>query len=136
MLLTPAVACAGLLAVSQVNGANVIELRILGPRGRFTDQPLVPKDAWLEGLVNAVVHRNYSMAGGHIRASIFPSHIEIESPGRFPGLADPTKPLDIVAATGHSRPWARALLEEMRASGVVRWEGKAPRDPRATWSLR
>ena len=48
-------ACAGLLAVSQVNGANVIELRILGPRGRFTDQPLVPKDAWLEGLVKAYV---------------------------------------------------------------------------------
>ncbi|WP_420836220.1 hypothetical protein [Brachybacterium avium] len=42
---------------------------------------------------------------------------------------------DIVAATGRSRPWVRAQLEEMRTSGVIRWDGKSPRDPRATWSL-
>src|SRR5699024_7003565 len=149
-----------------------------------------------------------------IRVSIFPSRIEIESPGRFPGLADPTNPLDIaryarnpriarvcsdlgitqergegirrmfdemrivglgyagyhqtsasvrltltplsrlspeqqaslppgpeavlavlrrsdqplgtgdiVAATGRSRPWVRSQLHELRASGVVQWDG-------------
>lgn len=42
---------------------------------------------------------------------------------------------DIIAATGRSLPWVRAQLEEMRTSGVVRWEGKSPRDPRATWSF-
>ncbi|WP_245822484.1 hypothetical protein [Brachybacterium avium] len=63
--------------------------RALGSGGRFTDHSLVPKDAWFEGFVNAVVRRSYSMAGDHIRVDIFPSRIEIESPGRFPGLADP-----------------------------------------------
>ncbi|MFT3887902.1 MAG: ATP-binding protein [Arachnia sp.] len=62
--------------------------RALRPDGRFGPVPLIPRDAWLEGLVNAVVHRSYSMAGDHIRVSIFPDRLEIESPGRFPGVVD------------------------------------------------
>lgn len=69
--------------------------RALGDRGRFEGMPLVPEDAWLEGLVNAVIHRSYSLGGDHIRVEIFPNRIEIESPGRFPGLADPRIPLEI-----------------------------------------
>jgi ATP-dependent DNA helicase RecG len=45
--------------------------RALAPSGRFEDIPLVPEDAWLEGIVNAVVHRSYSLAGDHIRIEIF-----------------------------------------------------------------
>lgn len=63
--------------------------------GTFTDQPIVPPDAWMEGLVNAVVHRSYSLAGDHVRVEIFPDRVEITSPGRFPGLADPSRPLDV-----------------------------------------
>lgn len=66
--------------------------RALLESGRFGDVPLVPEDAWLEGLVNAAVHRSYSMAGDHIRVEIFDDRIEISSPGRFPGivaLSDP-----------------------------------------------
>jgi len=55
----------------------------------------VPRDAWLEGLVNAVIHRSYSAAGDHIRVEIYPDRIEIESPGRFPGLLDPRHPIEI-----------------------------------------
>lgn len=200
--------------------------RALGSSRRFEDIPLLPADAWLEGLVNAVVHRSYSLAGDHIRVSIFPDRIEIESPGRFPGLADPTRPLDIaryarnpriarvcsdlgitlergegirrmfeemrdlglvdplyeqtggsvrltlaaasrldpdleaelprgaddlirllrrrsgpmgtgqiVEESGRSRPWVRDVLERLRDAGVVAWEGKSPKDPRATWTL-
>ena len=69
--------------------------RALSSDGRFSGVPLVPEDAWLEGLVNAVIHRSYSMAGDNIRVEIFPDRIEIESPGRFPGLADPNRPLEI-----------------------------------------
>ena len=63
--------------------------------GRFARLPLVPEDAWLEGLVNALVHRSYSISGDHIRVEIFDDRIEIESPGRFPGLVDPKQPRDI-----------------------------------------
>jgi ATP-dependent DNA helicase RecG len=69
--------------------------RYLVESGRFEARPIVPRDAWLEGLVNAVIHRSYSLAGDHIRVEIYPDRIEIESPGRFPGLANPSKPLEI-----------------------------------------
>lgn len=80
--------------------ARVIEewvprVQALAPSGRFEPRSIIPRDVWLEGLVNAVLHRSYSMAGDHVRVEIFPNRIEIENPGRFPGLADPTKPLSI-----------------------------------------
>ena len=68
--------------------------RVLGSSGTFERQGIIPEDAWLEGLVNAVVHRSYSMGGDHIRVEIFNDRIEITSPGRFPGifkLEDPLK---------------------------------------------
>lgn len=69
--------------------------RSLAQSGLFESSPIVPRDAWLEGLVNAVIHRSYSIAGDHIRVEIFPDRIEIESPGRFPGLGNPSRPLEI-----------------------------------------
>ncbi|KQB86206.1 ATP-binding protein [Corynebacterium lowii] len=67
----------------------------LGESGKFIHEPVVPTDAWLEGLVNAVIHRSYSLTGDHIRFEIFPDRIEITNPGRFPGLADPRRPESI-----------------------------------------
>ena len=55
----------------------------------------MPRDAWLEGLVNAVIHRSFNLGGDHIRLEIFPNRVEVVSPGRFPGLADPAHPLAI-----------------------------------------
>lgn len=69
--------------------------RALQRSGRFEAIPIVPREAWLEGLVNAVIHRSYSLAGDHIRVEIYPNRVEIESPGRFPGLANPQKPLEV-----------------------------------------
>ncbi|MBS1869590.1 MAG: putative DNA binding domain-containing protein [Actinobacteria bacterium] len=67
--------------------------RALGGEGRFEDVALVPEDAWLEGLVNAVVHRSYSLAGDHVRVEVFDDRIEVASPGRFPGIVDLADPL-------------------------------------------
>lgn len=64
-------------------------VRRLGREGEFIDESVIPVDAWLEGLVNAAIHRSYSLAGDHIRFEIFPDRIEITSPGRFPGLSNP-----------------------------------------------
>jgi ATP-dependent DNA helicase RecG len=69
--------------------------RALKASGLFEDEQIVPRDAWLEGVVNAVIHRSYSLGGDHIRVEIFPDRVEVESPGRFPGLADLRKPLEI-----------------------------------------
>lgn len=80
---------------AEVVDSFVPSRRVLSANGHFERLSTIPHDAWLEGIVNAVVHRSYSMSGDHIRIEIFPSRIEVTSPGRFPGLVDPRHPLDI-----------------------------------------
>lgn len=82
-------------AAQQVIEGMLPQVRRLGASGLFEDENLIPHDVWLEGLVNAVIHRSYSMAGDHVRFEIYPSRIEVSSPGRFPGLVDPTRPESI-----------------------------------------
>lgn len=106
----------------------------LGGSGRFESTARIPRDAWLEGLVNAVVHRSYSMMGDHVRVEIFPNRMEISSPGRFPGLVDPDKPLSIsryarnpriarvCADLGIARELGegiKRMFEEMRRRGLT-----------------
>jgi ATP-dependent DNA helicase RecG len=108
--------------------------RALRATGRFGDVPLVPTDAWLEGVVNAVVHRSYSMAGDHIRVEIFDDRIEISSPGRFPGLVDLGDPLKATRFARNPRiarvcadlnfgqelgEGIRRIFEEMRLAGLT-----------------
>lgn len=108
--------------------------RALRSSGRFGDVPLVPEDAWLEGIVNAVVHRSYSMAGDHIRVEIFDDRIEISSPGRFPGLVELGDPLKTTRFARNPRiarvcadlnfgqelgEGIRRIFEEMRHAGLT-----------------
>ena len=108
--------------------------RALSATGRFKDVGLVPQDAWLEGVVNAVVHRAYSISGDHIRVEIFDNRIEIESPGRFPGIADTRDPLHVTRFARNPRiarvcadlsfgqelgEGVRRMFEEMRLAGLA-----------------
>lgn len=110
--------------------------RALAPNGRFEDVALVPEGAWLEGLVNAVVHRSYSLAGDHIRVEIFENRLEVSSPGRFPGIADAADParavrfarnprIARVCADGHFGfgqelgEGIRRMFTEMREAGLA-----------------
>ncbi|MFB9376743.1 ATP-binding protein [Kineococcus gynurae] len=103
--------------------------RALGRGGRFEDVPAVPEDAWLEGVVNAVVHRSYSLQNDHIHVDVFDDRIEIESPGRFPGLSDLRDPLSIHRFARNPRiarvcadlafgQGIRRMFEEMRLAGL------------------
>lgn len=107
--------------------------RALGRHGTFEDVPLVPADAWLEGLVNAAVHRSYSLGGDHIHIDIFDDRIQIESPGRFPGLVDLSDPLHATRFARNPRiarvcadlrlgqefgEGIRRIFEEMRLAGL------------------
>lgn len=108
--------------------------RALGAEGAFEDVPLVPGDAWLEGMVNAAVHRSYSMVGDHVRVEVFDDRIEISSPGRFPGLADLTHPLETMRFARNPRiarvcsdlnlgqelgEGIRRMFDEMRHAGLT-----------------
>ncbi len=83
------------------NGIRSLERLIptreaLRREGRFESVPIIPREVWSEALVNAIVHRSYSMAGDHIRIEIFEDRIEVHSPGSFPGLSNGTAPHEVM----------------------------------------
>ena len=49
-----------------------------------TDLPQYSEAALFEAIVNAVVHRDYSLRGSRIRLSMFANRLEINSPGGLP----------------------------------------------------
>ena len=49
-----------------------------------SDLPQYSEKAVFEALVNAVVHRDYSIRGSKIRLSMFDDRLEIQSPGSLP----------------------------------------------------
>lgn len=62
------------------------EFQQLTKDGVFKRIPEYPEFAWLEGLVNAVTHRDYSISGDYIRISMFDDRIEFLSPGKLPSI--------------------------------------------------
>ncbi|MDO8483487.1 MAG: ATP-binding protein [Candidatus Limnocylindrales bacterium] len=58
----------------------------LEEEGRFERASVIPEYAWLEAIVNALVHRSYTIGGDHVRVEVFADRLEVESPGRLPGL--------------------------------------------------
>lgn len=56
----------------------------LGKDGRFRATPEYPRDAWLEAIVNACVHRSYNFKNMNIFIKMFDDRLVIESPGGFP----------------------------------------------------
>lgn len=63
------------------------EFTALDPKtGLFRTQPEYPEFAWLEGIVNAVTHREYALTGNYIRVTMYDDRLEILSPGRLPNL--------------------------------------------------
>lgn len=52
--------------------------------GRRIDRQTYPESVIREAVVNALVHRDYSIAGSDITLAIFADRLEIQSPGRLP----------------------------------------------------
>lgn len=67
--------------------------------GRFYNIPEYPEFAWLEGIVNAVTHREYAMTGSFIKISMYDDRLEIESPGKLPNIVT----IDNIRDTRYSR---------------------------------
>ena len=91
------------------------EFTALDPKtGRFKTQPEYPEFAWLEGIVNAVVHREYAFSGNYIRVTMYDDRLEILSPGKLPNLVT----VDNIQETRYSRnPQLARVLTEF---GLVR----------------
>lgn len=67
--------------------------------GKFQIVPEYPEFAWLEGIVNAVTHREYGLSGNYIQVSMFDDRLEILSPGRLPNIVT----IDNIKETRYSR---------------------------------
>lgn len=86
------------------------EFQFLNHEGVFVAVPEYPEFAWLEGIVNAVTHRNYAIAGDYIRVSMFDDRLEILSPGKLPNIVT----VDNMLYTRYSRnPKIARVLAEM-----------------------
>lgn len=86
------------------------EFSALNPEtGMFQSVPEYPEFAWLEGIVNAVTHREYGMSGRYIKVSMFDDRLEIESPGKLPNIVN----VENIQTTRYSRNprMARVLTE-------------------------
>ncbi|MGE0823819.1 MAG: ATP-binding protein [Candidatus Binatia bacterium] len=55
--------------------------------GVRVDRPTYPSEVLREVIVNALVHRDYSIAGTDITLTIFADRLEMKSPGRLPNMA-------------------------------------------------
>ena len=77
--------------------------------GRFQNVPEYPEFSWLEGIVNAVTHREYGMAGSYIKITMFDDRLEIQSPGKLPNIVS----VENIQTTRYSRNprIARVLTE-------------------------
>ena len=63
--------------------------RVEPGRLQRVDRPLLPPDAMREILVNALIHRDYSIAGGAVSLAIFDDRVEVWSAGRYPAGITP-----------------------------------------------
>lgn len=69
----------------------------------------IPEFAWLEGIVNAVTHREYAFQGSYIMIAMYNDRLEITSPGKLPNIVT----LQNIKETRYSRNprIARVLTE-------------------------
>lgn len=52
--------------------------------GRRVDRAAYPETVLREVIVNALVHRDYSIAGSDVTLAVFSDRLEVQSPGRLP----------------------------------------------------
>jgi ATP-dependent DNA helicase RecG len=101
---------------------------------RRVETPLIPPEAMREILVNALIHRDYSIVGGAVSLAIFDDRVEVWSAGTYPKGITPASlarshlsiqrnPIiaDVFYGTGLIEKWGRGtnrVIEMCRTSGI------------------
>lgn len=94
----------------KVISSQLRDFQTLSSSGKFKLLPEYPEFAWLEGIVNALTHRDYSQQGEHIKVIMYDDRLEISSPGRLPNIVD----LNNMKYTRYSRnPIIARVLSEL-----------------------
>lgn len=111
--------------ISQVEGAHAFILKHLDMRSETDDLAVmdhyeIPSEAVREAIVNAVVHRDYSLQTCSISVRVFDDRVEVESPGLL--LMDASD-----LATGRSAVGNRAIASVFKAIGFIDRYGRGTR---------
>ncbi len=109
--------------------------KIVPSQMRRVETPLIPPDAMREILVNALIHRDYSIAGGAVSLAIFDDRVEVWSAGKYPSGITPESltrahlsvqrnPIiaDVFHRTGLVEKWGRGtnrVAEMCKAAGIA-----------------
>ena len=75
-----------IVKVKEFISTQLRDFQFLEKNGKFKIISEYPEFAWVEGIVNAVTHRDYSVYGDHIRILMFDDRLEIHSPGKLPNI--------------------------------------------------
>ncbi len=59
--------------------------------GRRIERPVYPHDALREGIVNALIHRDYLLTSTDVELAVYSDRMEIVSPGRLPNGITPDR---------------------------------------------
>ncbi|MCY4311149.1 MAG: putative DNA binding domain-containing protein [Rhodospirillaceae bacterium] len=59
--------------------------------GRRVEHPVYPPDALREGIVNALIHRDYLLTSTDVELAVYADRLEIVSPGRLPNGITPDR---------------------------------------------
>ena len=87
---------------------------------RRTDIPLVPRRALREALVNAVVHRDYSIVGSAVMLDVLRDRVLITSPGSLPSRMT----VDSVRAGGRPRSRNELMVNAMVVARLMERRGR------------
>ncbi len=75
--------------------------------GRRVDKPAYPHEALREGIVNALIHRDYLLTSTDVELSLYSDRLEIISPGRLPNGITPDR------MRAGTRAYRNQLLKEV-----------------------
>lgn len=78
-----------IVEAKRVIDSQIRDFSRLGVDGKFYTAPEYPEPAWYEAVVNACVHRSYSLRNMNVFVKMFDDRLVIESPGGFPPLVTP-----------------------------------------------
>ena len=76
-------------ALDFVRRNTPVVVKALG--GRRLEHPAYPHDALREGIVNALIHRDYLLTGTDVELAVYSNRLEIVSPGRLPNGITPDR---------------------------------------------
>jgi ATP-dependent DNA helicase RecG len=97
-----------------------VAARVVPEQVRRLETPLIPPDALREIMVNALIHRDYTIAGGAVSLAIFDDRVEVWSAGQLPAGVTP----EMLTRDHNSVPRNPIIAETFHRAGLIEMWGR------------